>query len=667
MPRKRVAKEGLAGPKDRETFDFSGTVRWGAETDFMRPIKDRASAEVQHFTQLTVAERRAAFEDIGYRPLGLYIPEDRDLATKLRDRSHEIGAIEDHGARFAGYYALQDESEQMQRDGVPGAWEGQQALARSPARYRIAAYGRRGGKTFAAAREAVVTLREKPQSVVWVCGRTMESVERCFSEIVRVLLALGEQAQARKWRDSEQEKEIELGNGSVVKGVSLESDVAGLAVDLVIVEEAKYILESQWTKDIRPTLTDKMGRALIISSLDGENFFVQQWKTAKEQRDREIIAGVPTGETEWDYFKAPSWDINFAAFSQGRQSPAMKAEERGMAARDFLELYGAVIMPSRFLVFPEFRPRVHTGHYPWNPALPVRLTCDPSGGANAYAVAALQDYGDRVEMFDEVYEIGPTANAEAVNDILRQRPWCHSDLSNIDVMLVDSAATDDIRRLSNMGWPAEGVVNKPQVWERLPIMRNHLREPGLFTQLLDQYRAAILREMGVGPDDRLEPDDEYKVLLQLEEMLAEDNMTAADAENLKKCSQLFIDSNCFNMIEELLRYRYNENRNLKNTREMPMDSYNHLCDCTGYYIWQYRRFDENRPRKLGSEMNIRGERILIEPNDSLRKIVTVAPVQPPGGDAGKAITHENRMRGFLMTVRGRYDNVPRDFSLLERG
>lgn len=415
------ARKVLQIATDREVFDFGGVVKWGADSTFMQPIMDRASAELQHFKQISNEELRQGMAEIGYRPLGLYLPEDKAMAALYRTKAFQIGDIEDLGDRLDEYFKLQDETELLQKQGVPGKWHGQQALARSLARYRIAAWGRRGGKTFHTAREAVAVLKKKAQSVVWVCGRTMESVERCFSEISRVLISLGENVNARRWRDSEQEKLIELENGSVVMGVSLESNVAGLAVDLAIVEEARYVLREQWIHEIRPTLTDKMGRAILISSLDGDNFFVEQYREALAQREADIAAGKEPGQIEWDAFKDPSWEVNFAAFAKGRQSEAMQSEERGMQPREFLEIYGAVIMPSKYLVFPEFRQRVHVGRFPWNPRLEVILTGDPSGGANAYAVDVLQDYGDKLVQIDEVHELGGTANAEAVNDILRGR------------------------------------------------------------------------------------------------------------------------------------------------------------------------------------------------------------------------------------------------------
>lgn len=650
---------------DLLSLDFGGFGEKEAAS-YLQPIMDRAEATVRHFKPITVPERLEEFAAMGYRPSGIYLPTDKDLSRLYKAKLAELGDIEDDADRLKRYFSFQDDTGQLEIDGVPGRWTGQQGIGRSPSRYRIVVIGRRGGKTYHSAREIAAVMRKKPGSMCWVCGRTMESVSRCFDEVAKFLTSLGHRETAATWRDNDDEKLIVLQNGSRCEGKSLEASVAGLGVDLVVVEEAKEITEEQWEKHIRPPLAEKMGRALIISSLDAiETFFYQEYLRAKKRREADLARGV---DPEWDYFKDATWDVNFFAFPQGRQSPGIKSEERDMSARTFLREFGAVPMASDLLVYPEYRTVVHTGQFAWDPRHPVIVLLDPSGGANPYAGAIIQDYGEKVIQIDEIYETGSTGNAEAVDTIMRNREWCLDDLSNIRLVLADSAAADDIRRLGNMGWPIEAVYDKPEVWMRLPIMRNMLRVPALFNELLDFYTQSILIEMGYPEGTTrkdMDPDDEGTLLMQLEEALADENLSEEDIANMRLCSRFFINENCFNTINEFLTYQYNANRNLRNVREKPREHNDHIMDAVGYYFFQYKRFDDDDTARRSVEVNLRGHAIILnrQPDSTGADLVTIDPIQPPD------TTYRGRMTAFMDTVRNHFDEQAGElatYSMLER-
>jgi hypothetical protein len=109
---------------------------------WLKAFKERAQARSGKFQPITVEERFRGFQRFGFRPHGIYLPNDHDHARTVRTHLTDvIGAIPDEDERLAAYYAFQDETSEWERAGVPGRWTGQQGVARSRARFRVVATG----------------------------------------------------------------------------------------------------------------------------------------------------------------------------------------------------------------------------------------------------------------------------------------------------------------------------------------------------------------------------------------------------------------------------------------------------------------------------------------------------------------------------------------------
>lgn len=571
--------------------DFRRLVQAPAEASFLRDVEDRAVARLVPFTPITPDERFSAFHELGFRPHGLYLPDDADQRFKLLRARDTIGRIEQVDVRQERYYALQDLCERMYTQGVPGHWNGQQAVARSRARFRLVAWSRRGGKTFYAACEALGTAKGRPRSWIWLAAPTMNSVSRSFDMVIRMIEDL--KIPTRVIRNSAQEKLIVLDNLSRIEGVSLDQtnkegdkddSNAGAAIDLAVVDEAAQISEQAWKRVILPPLSDRNGLALLISSFSGEdNFFFEKAETAKKEQAKS------GGESTWEVFTDASYVVNFFVFPQGRRTPVLLELEKEMDAREFAEQFGGVPARARNRVFPEFKENVHVGSYPFNPDMPVYLACDPSGGANPYAVVAIQDYGDYVVIIDEYYETHTLV--ENIAPVLDAQPW----RANVTEMVVDSAWPADIERWIALKYPAFPVAEKPQIDERLPYYRHLLRDPMRFYAFRRTKINRLLTEMGLDENADLDfTDDQQRALdIQLEEALSDVQMTIEDVKTLRGCSRLFIDRRCVNTIEEHRLYRFVKRRTQNGGwREVPLDKWNHVMDALGYFVWQTRRYTQ---------------------------------------------------------------------------
>jgi hypothetical protein len=619
-------------------------------------------ARLVPFQPITPEERLEAFRQLNFRPHGLYVPDDEDGQRELLHRVRRIGGINQPDARLREYHMLQDETESWQQQGIEGHWTGQQALARSKARFRIAAWGRRGGKTTEAAMEAIGVAKLRPRSWIWLAAPTMKLVSRAFDKVMEAVR--DQNLKTLTVRDTLQEKLCILDNYARLEGISLENiwSAAGAAIDLAIIDEAAQIYPEAWARAILPPLTDRNGQALLISSWEGEGDFFHA--KAIDARADMVAHGT---EAAWELFQDASYDVNFYAFPQGRETPALAQARKEMEPHEFLEQFGGIPASARERVFPEFKEKVHVSDVEYNPDLPVILACDPSGGSNAYAILAIQEYTDVVVIFDEIYETH--RSTEEVGEILCSRPWMKAtqvsaegdllpqwELEGVSDMIVDSAQPEEMRRWQRMGFPAYCIEQKPQVWERIPFVRNQLRDPVRFYRFYRNRVNLVLEQMGREPDSDTEmnAEEQRALVIEVEEGLNDEHLVGQTLQYLRSCARMRVDRGCTNTINEFKTYTYPKRRRLNmNYKEAPRDWMNHAMDAFGYYSWTKKRFEGEPEPSSYSYLETH-----IEPLEDEEEVKDVTrPRTPP---EVLARTPQSRSRMFAEHVRtfhqkGRYE------------
>lgn len=635
-------------------IDFDQLLRGESAADpFLREMQDRADAKVTAFTPITVEERLKSFELIGYRPHGIYLPDDAEARKELQHRLQTVGAINEVDQRLTAYHQIQAECEEWQTSGIAGHWTGQQAIARSPATFRLVGWARRGGKTMAAASEALALAMYRPGSWIWLAAPIMDLVSRSFDMVLKMIRDRG--FKYRKINNTVQHKLIVLDNYSRIEGVSLENppSAAGTAIDLAVVDEAAQITPDAWYRAIMPPLTDHNGKALLLSAWEGdENFFAKKAEDAKQEM---LEKGT---ESNWEVFVSPSYEVNFYQFPQGRQTPALKIAESEMPPHDFLEQFGAIPQGAKGRVFPEFKERVHVGEFPFDPNQPVILAVDPSSGPNPYAVSVIQDYGDYWHVIDEFYR-GSVLEEEVTED-LRQREWA----SNVVEMIVDSASPDKIRRLVELGWPAYPVFEKPKIELRLPMYSAQLRDPLRFHRFYRQKTNEVLDKRGLPADLDLQfgamNAKELQLLtLEVEESISDINLTPDDVVQLRGCTRVRIDRRCVNIIKEHKSYAYPRRRDERNNFKLvPMDKDNHAMDNLGYFCWTKKRFEATE--FADTDFSI------IESTSAMEPIPLSWTERKEETDDPQTVQAvEDRTRKFFDTMRERYSlSTPLDYTFL---
>ncbi len=155
---------------------------------------------------------------------------------------------------------------------------GQAAFHNSKARFRILAAGRRFGKTQAACFEAAHCAIIQPGSVVWIVAPVFSQSMLSWRMIRQFLPA----SLVKDYHLSE--KFIELKNGSTIwiKSADSPDNLRGEGLDFLVMDEAGMIKEDTWQEVLRPALSDKQGRAVMISTPKTQNWFYDLWTRGQD-------------------------------------------------------------------------------------------------------------------------------------------------------------------------------------------------------------------------------------------------------------------------------------------------------------------------------------------------------------------------------------------------
>ena len=118
-----------------------------------------------------------------------------------------------------------------------------------------------------------------------------------------------------------------------VRSADNPQSLRGEGLDLVVIDEAAFVVESAWTEALRPALSDRLGKALFISTPKGRNHFWRMWVEGQESE---------AGEWQsWQFPTSANPFIDKAEIEAARQSlPEMTFRQEYLA--EFLENAGAV-------------------------------------------------------------------------------------------------------------------------------------------------------------------------------------------------------------------------------------------------------------------------------------------------------------------------------------
>jgi len=220
----------------------------------------------------------------------------------------------------------------------------QEQLHLSNARFRVVVAGRRFGKSLLAAKEAEAMIL-KPPTRGWIVSKTYDLGEKVFREIHKNLTQKFELDTVKKGYSSRSgSMYLEFPRGSVVEVKSADhpDSLVGEGLDWLVFDECASCKASIWEQYLRPTLSDKNGWALFISTPRGYNWFYDLWKR-----------GNDPDYPEWESFRFPSWD-NPHLFKED-----IEEARRTLSKNAFEQEYGASFTLSSGQVYSDFDESIH--------------------------------------------------------------------------------------------------------------------------------------------------------------------------------------------------------------------------------------------------------------------------------------------------------------------
>ena len=279
--------------------------------------------------------------------------------------------------------------------------DAQKTISSSNSRFKVVAAGRRFGKTYLSMSQMARSARF-PYSQVWYVTTTYSAAKNIMWSVLK------ERLQRLGWakRFHEVALQATLINGSVIslKGANNPDSLRGIGLDYLVLDEAAYLEERVWTEVLRPTLSDKVGGALFISSPSGRNWFYDLWED-----------GQDPDEDDWE-----SWQ--FTTLEGGNVPPEeVEAARRNLDARTFEQEYEARFVTYTGLVYYGFDHSESVVDRGYEPNQPVYIGMDFNIDPMTATVFQMDENDGTLFIIDEIEIFGSNTD-EMAEEILTRYP-----------------------------------------------------------------------------------------------------------------------------------------------------------------------------------------------------------------------------------------------------
>lgn len=264
----------------------------------------------------------------------------------------------------------------------------QLAFHASPARYRVASWGRQSGKSTACLNELARRAWENPGGTYWFISPTFDQARTQYRRLVSMLMPCAE----IMLKKNQTELRIKLINQSeiVFKSGEVGENLRGATLNGVVIDEVRDQSPELWPMLIRPMLATTRGWAAFVSTPRGFDAFFDMAEKAKT-------------DPEWAFFAAPS-TCN-PLFTQAEFENARAEMSEAFFAQEILAEFRDLHAGSAYINFGDHNlstssPFTRNGSI-YSPHLPLIVALD-FNLAPAIALIGQERAGD-FYFFDEVY------------------------------------------------------------------------------------------------------------------------------------------------------------------------------------------------------------------------------------------------------------------------
>jgi len=284
--------------------------------------------------------------------------------------------------------------------------QGQMAVHRSCARFRVNVQGRRSGKSYCAAREAEVAILT-PETRGWIVAPTYELADKIAREIKENLIL--------KLKLNYSHKEEYYGRLKYVKFEPFKSELwiksadnpdslIGEGLDWLIFDEAAKCPRIIWEKYLSPTLTDRKGWALFTTTPEGTNWVYELY-----------CRGQDPNYPEWESFRFPS------TISPYIDPQIIEEARKTLTPETFAQEYLAEFTTFAGRVYAEFSRLTHiVKNYKYDPEIETVVGIDFGFRQPAVLWAQIRN-GDEVVVFDEY--VKPNTKTDELIQVIKSKPY----------------------------------------------------------------------------------------------------------------------------------------------------------------------------------------------------------------------------------------------------
>lgn len=330
----------------------------------------------------------------------------------------------------------------------------QESIANDPHRFRVVVAGRRFGKTHLAVRELCYHAKE-PGREVWYVAPTYKMAKQIVWKKLKNKLS------DLNWikKHNETELSLSLKNGSTIslKGADNYDSLRGVGLDFLVLDEFADIDPDAWYETLRPTLSDKQGKALFIGTPKGiGNWAYDLYQSSLEDPDN------------WNSF-------TFTTIDGGR----VPLDEIDQARKDLDE---RTFRQEYLATFETFAGRIYYGFdrslnvRPWDKPTPeaIYMGCDFNVDPMSAVIAVRE--GDTLYVIDEI-RMYSSNTQELVGEIRSRYPgkkvWAYPDPAGSQRKTSAGGVTDHTI-LQNAGFIVKAPRSHTPVRDRINAVNSRL-------------------------------------------------------------------------------------------------------------------------------------------------------------------------------------------------
>jgi len=327
----------------------------------------------------------------------------------------------------------------------------------SNSRFKVAACGRRMGKTYIS---AYIMIQEAciPDSRIWYVTTSYRAAKSIIWDMLKTILFPTGYID----KVNEADLTLKLVNGSMItlRGGDNPDALRGVSLDLAVIDECSYVSQRVWTEALRPTLSDTGGGALFISSPSGRDWFYDLWKKGQKGPDH---------EEGWE-----SWQFTTL---QGGNVPKeeIEAAKRDLDAKTFDQEYNATFVQFSGLVYYGFDKEDSIRDYSYQKGRTVYIGIDFNVDPMSAVVA--QKDNENLYVFDEI--VIYSSNTDEMADEIRSRYPIDSCILYPDPASqqrkTSAGGKTDFTILQNYGFRVRSRTHHPYIRDRINAVNSRLQ------------------------------------------------------------------------------------------------------------------------------------------------------------------------------------------------